>query len=344
MRSTKKILASALAVCMLASTSVVSGFAATTSGDTGAAVNNYAKAARNLGTDYGYSGNDLGAVYSPEKTVFKLWSPTATEVILNRYATGSDSEAGAKKLGNIQMEKLMDGEKWTGVWTATVNGDIVNTYYTYTVTADAPYGGKTQTAETQDIYSVATGVNGKRSMVCDLSKTNPDGWDDDKHILVDKQTDSQVWEIHIKDFSYDKSSGVSEANRGKYLAFTEKNTTLNNEGSVSTCVDYLKQLGITTVQINPFYDFQSINEAGSDTQFNWGYDPQNYNVPEGSYSRRSMTREFRSLWTLFTTTHSHVIRITPASRLPFLITITALRATAHSQTAQASATRFHPIS
>lgn len=284
MRSTKKILASALAVCMLASTSVVSGFAATTSGDTGAAVNNYAKAARNLGTDYGYSGNDLGAVYSPEKTVFKLWSPTATEVILNRYATGSDSEAGAKKLGNIQMEKLMDGEKWTGVWTATVNGDIVNTYYTYTVTADAPYGGKTQTAETQDIYSVATGVNGKRSMVCDLSKTNPDGWDDDKHILVDKQTDSQVWEIHIKDFSYDKSSGVSEANRGKYLAFTEKNTTLNNEGSVSTCVDYLKQLGITTVQINPFYDFQSINEAGSDTQFNWGYDPQNYNVPEGSYS------------------------------------------------------------
>lgn len=284
MRSTKKIIASALAVCMLASTSVVTGFAATTTGEAGAAVNNYAQAARELGAEYGYDGDDLGAVYSPEKTVFKLWSPTATEVKLNRFATGSDSEPGAKKLGTVQMEKLMDGDKWTGVWTATVDGDIVNTYYTYTVTAAAPYGGKTQTAETQDVYSVATGVNGKRSMVCDLSKTNPEGWESDKHVLLDKQTDSQVWEIHVKDFSYDKSSGVSEANRGKYLAFTETGTTLNNAGDVSTCVDYLKQLGVTTVQINPFYDFQSINEAGSDDQFNWGYDPQNYNVPEGSYS------------------------------------------------------------
>ncbi len=284
MRSTKKIIASALAVCMLASASVVSGFAATAPDGSSAAVNNYAQAARELGTNYGYDGDDLGAVYTPQKTVFKIWSPTATEVILNRYATGSDSELGAADLGKITMTKLMDGSRWTGVWTATVNGDIVNTYYTYTVTAKAPYGDEVQTAETQDIYSVATGVNGKRSMVCDLSKTNPSGWDSDKHVLLDKQTDSQVWEIHVKDFSYDKNSGVSDSNRGKYLAFTETGTTLNNEGNVSTCVDYLKQLGVTTVQINPFYDFQSINEAGSDEQFNWGYDPQNYNVPEGSYS------------------------------------------------------------
>ena len=284
MRSTKKILASVLAVCMLASTSVVTGFAASSSDNTGAVVNNYALAARELGTKYGYEGDDLGAVYSPEKTVFKLWSPTATEVTLNRYATGSDSEKGAADLGKIQMEKLMNGNEWTGVWTATVKGDIVNTYYTYTVTANAPYGSVKQTAETQDIYSVATGVNGKRSMVCDLSKTNPKDWNKDKHVLLDKQTDSQVWEIHVKDFSYDKSSGVSDKNRGKYLAFTETGTTLNGEGNMSTCIDYLKQLGITTVQINPFYDFQSVNEAGSDDQFNWGYDPQNYNVPEGSYS------------------------------------------------------------
>ncbi len=284
MRGTKKILASALAVCMLASTSVVSGFAATAPGSTAAAVNNYAQAAHALDATYGYDGDDLGAVYTPQKTVFKIWSPTATEVTLNRYATGSDSEPGAANLGKIAMTKLMDGDRWTGVWTATVPGNIVNTYYTYTVTAAAPYGGEIQTAETQDVYSVATGVNGKRSMVCDLSKTNPSGWDNDKHVLLDKQTDSQVWEIHVKDFSYDKNSGISDTYRGKYLAFTETGTTLNNEGNVSTCVDYLKQLGVTTVQINPFYDFQSINEAGSDDQFNWGYDPQNYNVPEGSYS------------------------------------------------------------
>ena len=112
---------------------------------------------------------------------------------------------------------------------------------------------------------MATGVNGRRSMVCDLSKTNPAGWDSDKHVLLDKATDSTVWELHVKDFSWDTASGVSAANRGKYLAFTEEGTTLNGEGQLATCIDYLKELGVTTVQLNPFYDFQSINEAGSDT-------------------------------------------------------------------------------
>ncbi|MEE0957838.1 MAG: type I pullulanase [Ruminococcus sp.] len=284
MRSTKKILASALAVCMLASSGVVSAFAAPAAGETGAATNPYAEAAHALDAEYSYDGDDLGANYSPEKTVFKLWSPNATEVTLNRFATGSDSEPGAKNLGSVQMTKLEQDDKFTGVWTATVTGDIVNTYYTYTVTAPNPVTGETQTAETQDVYSVATGVNGDRSMVCDLSKTNPEGWNSDKHVVLDKQTDSQVWEIHVKDFSWDENSGVSENNRGKYMAFTETGTTLNNEGQVSTCIDYLKQLGITTVQINPFYDFHTIDEAGDDDQFNWGYDPENYNVPEGSYS------------------------------------------------------------
>lgn len=121
-------------------------------------------------------------------------------------------------------------------------------------------------------------------MVCDLDSTDPEGWENDHHVLLDESTDSAVWELHVKDFSYDPASGVSEANRGKYMAFTETGTTLNGEGNISTCIDYLKELGVTTVQINPFYDFQSINEMGSDSQFNWGYDPQNYNVPEGSYS------------------------------------------------------------
>ena len=283
MRTTKKIVSSVLAACMLASTSVVSGFAANVDDSVGA-TNKYATACEEIDKQYSYAEHDLGATYSPEQTVFKVWSPTATEVKLNRYATGSDSEEGAAKLGTVSMEKLMDGENWTGVWTTTVQGDIVNTYYTYTITSAHPYSKAVQTAETQDVYSVATGVNGKRSMVCDLSKTNPSGWENDTHVLLDKSTESSVWELHVKDFSWDKNSGVSEENRGKFLAFTETGTTLYNEGNLSTCIDYLKDLGITTVQLNPFYDFQSINEAGSDNQFNWGYDPQNYNVPEGSYS------------------------------------------------------------
>ena len=282
MRTKKKILASVLAVCMLASTGMVSGFAATAEDAVGGNTV-YSAANEALDAEYTYDG-ELGALYSPEKTVFKVWSPTATEVTLNRYATGSAYEEGAKKLGEVKMEMLMDGDKRTGVWTATVEGDIVNTYYTYSITSTHPYSGEVQTAETQDVYSQATGVNGKRSMVVDLDKTDPAGWENDKHILLDQNTDSYVWELHVKDFSWDANSGVSEQNRGKFLAFTETGTTLGGEGTVATCIDYLKQLGVTTVQLNPFYDFQSINERGEADQFNWGYDPQNYNVPEGSYS------------------------------------------------------------
>ena len=289
MRTTKKILASVLAVCMLASTSFVTAFAAN-SDDAEVGANNYNLANQAVDANYTYDGGDLGANYSPEQTVFKLWSPKATKVVLNRFTKGSDNEPGAENLGSVEMEKLMDGDRWTGVWTTTVTGDIVNTYYTYTVTSTLiDKNGKAlatpQVAETQDVYSVATGVNGRRSMVCDLSSTNPDGWDNDTHVLLDKQTENQVWEVHVKDFTWDQGSGIkNEDYRGKFMGFTETGTTLNNEGNVSTCIDYLKQLGVTTVQINPFYDFQSIDEAGSNDQFNWGYDPQNYNVPEGSYS------------------------------------------------------------
>ena len=284
MRSTKKLVSSVLAVCMLASSSVMACFAAQDDGAVGITVDRNVQACQALDKEYAYSGNDLGATYSKDKTVFKVWSPTATEVKLNRYATGSDSEKGAKNLGTVDMEKLMDGDKWTGVWTTTVKGDLVNTYYTYTIKSAHLQSGEMQTAETQDVYSVATGVNGKRSMICDLDSTDPEGWANDKHVVLEEQSDSTVWEIHVKDFSWDAASGVSDANRGKFLAFTETGTTVNKEGEYPTMVDYLKDLGITTVQINPFYDFQLIDEAGKADQFNWGYDPQNYNVPEGSYS------------------------------------------------------------
>lgn len=289
MRTTKKIISAVLVLCMLATTGIVSCFAATTgqesvSGSDIAMDNTYTAAAQAIDDEYTYTKGDLGATYSKVSTTFKVWSPTATVVKVNLYATGSDTENGARDIATCDLSKLMENDKWTGVWTATVNGNLKNVYYTYTITTKNTTGAKEQTKETEDVYSVATGVNGNRSMICDLSSTNPEGWDKDSHVLLDQSTDSNVWELHVKDFSYDKASGVSELNRGKYLAFTEKGTTLNNEGKISTCIDYLKELGITTVQLNPFYDYGSINEAGDDSQFNWGYDPQNYNVPEGSYS------------------------------------------------------------
>ena len=232
-----------------------------------------------------YSGNDLGASYSKKATTFKVWSPIAASVRVNIFEHGSDNEGDA---GSI-MSRAMSLDKTTGVWSVTINGDLLNKYYTYSVTH-----GKT-TKETADVYAKACGVNGQRSMVVDLSTTNPDGWENDKHVLVQNQTDASVWEISVADFSSSESSGVSEANRGKYLAFTEEGTTVNGvQGASSTCVDYLKKLGVKYVQIMPFYDFGSVDESKNIMdQYNWGYDPVNYNCPEGSYSTNPKKGEVR---------------------------------------------------
>lgn len=232
-----------------------------------------------------YSGNDLGASYSKKATTFKVWSPNAASVRVNIFEHGSDNEGDA---GSI-MSRAMSLDKTTGVWSVTINGDLLNKYYTYSVTH-----GKT-TKETADVYAKACGVNGQRSMVVDLSTTNPDGWENDKHVLVQNQTDASVWEISVADFSSSESSGVSEANRGKYLAFTEEGTTVNGvQGASSTCVDYLKKLGVKYVQIMPFYDFGSVDESKNIMdQYNWGYDPVNYNCPEGSYSSNPKKGEVR---------------------------------------------------
>lgn len=232
-----------------------------------------------------YSGNDLGASYSKKATTFKVWSPNAASVRVNIFEHGSDNEGDA---GSI-MSRAMSLDKTTGVWSVTINGDLLNKYYTYSVTH-----GKT-TKETADVYAKACGVNGQRSMVVDLSTTNSDGWENDKHVLVQNQTDASVWEISVADFSSSESSGVSEANRGKYLAFTEEGTTVNGvQGASSTCVDYLKKLGVKYVQIMPFYDFGSVDESKNIMdQYNWGYDPVNYNCPEGSYSSNPKKGEVR---------------------------------------------------
>ena len=220
-----------------------------------------------------YQEQGLGAVYTPAATTWKLWSPTAKHVQLRLYATGSDEEPGAAYLGTHSMTQ----DETTGVWSLTLQGDYKNVYYTYLVTA------RGVTRETRDIYAKAAGVNGYRSMVVDLDDTDPAGWENDHHVLLDQSTDAVIWEIHVRDFSIDPSSGVTDANRGKFLAFTEDNTQLNG---ASTCVSYLKEMGVNTVHLLPVYDFGSVDETvtNDSTNRNWGYDPINYNVPEGSYS------------------------------------------------------------
>ncbi|MBQ8001398.1 MAG: type I pullulanase [Ruminococcus sp.] len=250
-------------------------------------MNNYKHVLANSGVQLDknyYFDGELGAIYNKECTEFRLWSPIATDVKVRFYATGSDSEPGAKVLGTYPMIKNND----TGVWSYTAAGDLAGVYYTYLVTH--PDFGERETA---DIYARAAGVNGNRSMVVNLDTTNPAGWDEDKRILFDRPTDAIIWEVQVRDFSYCESSGVSAKHRGKFMAFTEHTTLYGKEGAPATCVDYLKELGINCVQINPFYDFASVDEASDKDQYNWGYDPKNYNLPEGSFSTDPYKGEVR---------------------------------------------------
>lgn len=232
----------------------------------------------------------LGSTYTSAKTTFRLWAPTASSVKLKLYTTGSDNEPGAKTLGIVDMIKDIKG-----TWLYECYYDCKNLYYTYLVTING------QTNEVVDIYAKAVGVNGNRGMIIDLFSTNPENWANDKRKICRAQTDAAIWEVHIKDFSWNPNSGISPENRGKFLAFTEKNSTLNNEGTIKTCVNYLKDLGITHVHLLPAFDQGFLDETNPDSEaFNWGYDPKNYNVPEGSYSSNPYdgnvrVREFKQM-------------------------------------------------
>lgn len=229
-----------------------------------------------------YDGDDLGAVYTPEKTDFKVWAPMAEEVCINFYTAGSDEETGAEKLGSFPMNQ----EK-QGIWHYCEKKDMAGVYYTYSILQD----GKLE--ETGDIYAKACGVNGIRSMVIDFSKTNPKGWEEE-HGPMTKDEEKIIYEVHIKDFSSDVHSGIQDGYRGKYMAFTQKDSTLNQDGIHPTCLSYLKKLGIGYVHILPAYDFGSVDESKNvEEQFNWGYDPVNYNCPEGSYSTDPFHGEVR---------------------------------------------------
>jgi pullulanase len=213
-----------------------------------------------------YEGNDLGAVWSKAKTTFRVWAPTATEVLLNLYTAG---------VGTNLMESIPMMKNVKGTWFTEKAGDLNKTYYTYTVTVDGV------AKEAVDPYAKAVGVNGDRGMVIDLSSTNPDGFTQEVKPVLVNPTDSIIYELHIRDFSVDKSSGI--VNKGKYLAFTENGT--KSPTGAKTGIDYLVDLGITHVHLLPSFDYASVDETRLlNNQFNWGYDPENYNVPEGSYS------------------------------------------------------------
>lgn len=222
--------------------------------------------------NYCYDGKDLGAVYTKDSTTFKVWAPTASDVSIRLYTKGSAEEDGDKLI----LEEAMESQD-RGVYSYTAKGNLHGTYYTYLVTVD----GKTE--ETCDVYAKASGVNSKRSMVVDLELTNPEGWAEDEHVTFPLE-DTQIWEIHVGDFSNDAASGIKSEHRGKFLAFTDLTSTLNNDGIHPTCVNYIKKTGYTHVHLLPSYDFGSIDESAECENINWGYDPVNYNVPEGSYS------------------------------------------------------------
>ena len=217
--------------------------------------------------EYAYDG-ELGVKLESDKTTFRLWAPTAAAVKLNIFAAGNGG--GAEK--SVNLEK---GEK--GVWTHVENANLNGKYYTYTVTTSAG------TQEAVDPYAVSAGLNGDRGMILDLASTNPADWTDTPFVPegVENYTDAQIWEVHVRDFS---NKIESSEYKGKFLAFTE--TGLKNENGMPVGVDYLTNLGITHVHLLPSFDYASVDESktGANAQFNWGYDPKNYNVPEGSYS------------------------------------------------------------
>lgn len=227
-----------------------------------------------------YTGNDLGATWTQEKTTFKVWAPTADKVEVKLYDKGEVGEETS-----TETLAMTEGDK--GVWSAEKAGNLNGTYYTYAVTI----GG--ETTEACDPYARTTGVNGNRAMVLNLDATNPEGWAADVGPNAGMNyTDSVIYELHVRDFSIDKSSGIKDDYKGKFLGLTQGGTT--NETGQTTGLDYLKDLGVTHIHLLPSYDYATVDETNLDTpQYNWGYDPKNYNVPEGSYSTNPYDGEVR---------------------------------------------------
>lgn len=213
-----------------------------------------------------YDGNDLGATWEKEQTRLRIWAPTASRVSVNLYKSGDQDDC----FQTLEMTRDIKG-----TWVTVLYGDYNGIYYTYVVTVDG------ESKEAVDPYAKAVGVNGRRGMIIDLSSTDPEGFRSEPLPELVSSTDAIIYELHIRDFSSDESSGM--LNKGKYMAFTETGT--KNPHEEATGLDYLRQLGITHVHLLPAFDYKTVDETRlNEPQFNWGYDPQHFNVPEGSYS------------------------------------------------------------
>lgn len=224
---------------------------------------------------YHFDG-ELGAIYSPTQTEFRLWAPTATSVTLNLFDSGH--------LGETKQSLPMTKTLGLGVWSIIVPGDLHLTYFTYTVEVNGVIN------EAVDPYVRAVGVNGRRGMVVDLLRTNPEGWDNAPRPKDIPFTDAIIYELHVRDLSVSPDSGI--VNKGKFLAFTQRGTRGPN--GVKTGIDHLIEMGITHLHLLPVFDFRSIDETRlENNRFNWGYDPQHFNVPEGSFSTDPFNGEVR---------------------------------------------------
>lgn len=228
---------------------------------------------------FGYDGA-LGAVYTKTQTTFRVWSPTAERVTLNLYKNDTVNEP-------VVCHAM---EQHDGVWECTVRGDMHGVYYTYTLYSEG------WERETIDIYARTAGVNGVRGMVFDPAATDPEGWDASECVKLAHYTDAVIYELHVRDFSTDPS--VPFRYPGKFLAFTEEGLT--NQQGAPAGIDHIASMGVTHIHLLPVYDFATVDEASSEPQYNWGYDPLNYNVQEGSYSTDphdglARVREFKAM-------------------------------------------------
>lgn len=233
---------------------------------------------------YSYAGDDLGATFdneaNPTKTTFKVWSPVSKSMKLNVYSSG-DYDRNETPENTYDM--TMDSK---GVWSYTVNADLTNKYYTYTVT------NSLGTNEVVDPYAKSAGLNGRRGMVVNFTKLNQEieGWARDTRPTFGNAVDASIYEIHVRDMTINPNSGVPEQYRGKFMGLAQTGTTYTKDNkTVKTGLDHLQELGVTHVQIQPMYDYSSVDESTLDTSmgkdnYNWGYDPLNYNCLEGSYS------------------------------------------------------------
>ena len=214
--------------------------------------------------------------YSPSETKFTLWAPTAEEVRVLLFDSGSEGSASA----TLTMEPGEDG-----TWSTKVAQDLKGKFYTFNVKVKGQWLG-----DTPGIMAKAVGVNGQRAAVIDLRSTDPEGWNEDVRPPLKDYADIVVYEMHHRDFSLDSVSGIQH--KGKYLALTEQGT--KSSLGEKTGIDHLKELGVTHVHLLPSYDYASVDESRLDqAQYNWGYDPRNYNVPDGSYSTDPFTPDVR---------------------------------------------------